>query len=65
MKQGDKSRGDILEAVRKSAKAKAAPGASAARSQDFLFDADGLPDGAVFVQSLPNGAKGAKLGPQW
>jgi len=33
----------LLEAVRKSAAAKAAPGPNAARSQDFLYSDDGLP----------------------
>jgi hypothetical protein len=38
-----KSRRALLEAVRNSAAAKAAPGPSAARSQDFLYGDDGLP----------------------
>ena len=38
-----KSRRAVLEAVRKSARAKAAPGASAARSHEFLYGATGLP----------------------
>jgi prevent-host-death family protein len=33
----------LLEAVRASAAAKASPGPDAARSQDFLYDKDGLP----------------------
>jgi prevent-host-death family protein len=33
----------LLEAVRQSGSAHAAPGPSAARSQDFLYDASGLP----------------------
>ncbi|MBV8746394.1 MAG: type II toxin-antitoxin system prevent-host-death family antitoxin [Xanthobacteraceae bacterium] len=33
----------LLEAVRRSGAAKATPGSSAARSQDFLYDADGMP----------------------
>lgn len=33
----------IIDAVRKSGAAKAVPGESAARSQDFLYDDDGLP----------------------
>lgn len=33
----------VLEAVRASAAAKAKPGPDAARSQDFLYDDDGLP----------------------
>jgi prevent-host-death family protein len=37
------SRLALLEAVRKSAAAKAAPGQNAARSQDFLYGDDGLP----------------------
>jgi prevent-host-death family protein len=37
------SRRALLEAVRASAAAKANAGASAARSQDFLYDDDGLP----------------------
>jgi prevent-host-death family protein len=39
-----KSRRAVLEAVRKAAREKAAPGASAARSQDFLYGANGLPE---------------------
>lgn len=39
-----KSRRAVLEAVRKAAKSKASPGANAARSQDFLYGADGLPE---------------------
>ncbi|MGF7146854.1 prevent-host-death family protein [Sphingomonas zeicaulis] len=38
-----KSRKVLLDAVRASAAAKAAPGSSAARSQDFLYGEDGLP----------------------
>jgi prevent-host-death family protein len=38
-----KSRRAVLEAVREAAKVKAAAGASGARSQDFLYGADGLP----------------------
>ena len=38
-----KSRKVLLKAVRTSAAAKAAPGPSAARSQDFLYGDDGLP----------------------
>ena len=37
------SRLALLVAVRKSAAAKAAPGPSAARSQDFLYGDEGLP----------------------
>ncbi|UPK32540.1 type II toxin-antitoxin system prevent-host-death family antitoxin [Bradyrhizobium sp. 186] len=37
------TRRSVLEAARKSGAAKAAPGPSAARSQDFLFGDDGLP----------------------
>ena len=37
------SRRALLEAVRKSAAAKAAAGPNAARSQDFLYGDDGLP----------------------
>ncbi len=33
----------LLESLRKSARAKAQPGPSAARSQDFLYGEDGLP----------------------
>jgi prevent-host-death family protein len=33
----------IIEAVQASARGKALPGPSAARSQDFLYDEDGLP----------------------
>ncbi len=39
-----KSRRAVLEAVRKSAAAKATAGASAVRSQDFLYGAGGLPE---------------------
>jgi prevent-host-death family protein len=38
-----KSRRALLESVRKSGGAKAKPGPSAARSQDFLYDDAGLP----------------------
>lgn len=36
-------RGRILDEFRKSVAGKALPGESAARSQDFLYDEDGLP----------------------
>lgn len=39
-----KSRRALLHAVRASAAAKAAAGPSAARSQDFLYDENGLPE---------------------
>jgi prevent-host-death family protein len=39
-----KSRRALLEAVRISAAAKASTGPSAARSQDFLYSDDGLPE---------------------
>ena len=39
-----KFRRTLLEAVRTSAAAKAAAGPSAARSQDFLYGDDGLPE---------------------
>ncbi|MCG6122237.1 MAG: type II toxin-antitoxin system prevent-host-death family antitoxin [Microvirga sp.] len=39
-----KSRRTLLDAVRASAAAKAAAGPSAARSQDFLYGDDGLPE---------------------
>ena len=39
-----KSRRALLAAVRTSAAGKAAAGPDAARSQDFLYDADGLPE---------------------
>jgi prevent-host-death family protein len=39
-----KSRRAVLEAVRKAAREKALPGPGAARSQDFLYGADGLPE---------------------
>ena len=38
-----KSRRALLESVRVSGADKATPGPSAARSQDFLYDDDGLP----------------------
>jgi prevent-host-death family protein len=40
---GQEARGALLEAARRSGTAKAIPGPSAARSQDFLYDANGLP----------------------
>ena len=39
-----KSRRALLEAVRASASPKVAPGPSAARSQDFLYGNDGMPE---------------------
>jgi prevent-host-death family protein len=38
-----KARKQLLEALRASGSAKASPGPSAARSQDFLYGGDGLP----------------------
>ena len=38
-----KGRKELLNAVRASGSAKAGPGPDAARSQDFLYDEDGLP----------------------
>src|ERR1700722_18931909 len=38
-----KARRELLEAIRATGSAKASPGASAARSQDFLYGEDGLP----------------------
>ena len=40
---GTEARRKLLEAVRRAGAAKAGAGPSAARSQDFLYDADGLP----------------------
>jgi len=37
------SRRRVLETARRAGAEKAAPGADAARSQDFLYDGDGLP----------------------
>jgi prevent-host-death family protein len=37
------ARGDIIAALQASAAAKITPGPGAARSQDFLYDDDGLP----------------------
>ena len=42
--QDRKSRRALLEAVRASAAAKAAAGPSAARSQDFLYSNNGMPE---------------------
>ena len=42
--QDQKSRRALLDAVRVSAAAKAVSGPSAARSQDFLYGDDGLPE---------------------
>jgi len=39
-----KARRALLEAVRASAATKATPGPTAARSQDFLYGEDGLPE---------------------
>ncbi len=39
-----RARRKLLEAVKASGKAKANAGAAAARSQDFLYGADGLPE---------------------
>jgi prevent-host-death family protein len=38
-----RARKELLEAVRASGSAKASPGPGAARSQDFLYDENGLP----------------------
>jgi prevent-host-death family protein len=38
-----KARRQLMEAISASGAAKATPGPSAARSQDFLYDDDGLP----------------------
>ncbi len=40
---GPAARHALLKAVRQSGAANATPGPSAARSQDFLYDGDGLP----------------------
>jgi prevent-host-death family protein len=40
---GQAERREILEAIRAAGAAKAKPGPSAARSQDFLYGDDGLP----------------------
>jgi len=40
---GRQARRDVLDAVRRSAAGKLAAGPTAARSQDFLYDEDGLP----------------------
>jgi prevent-host-death family protein len=37
------SRGQLIETIRAAAAAKASPGPVAARSQDFLYDDEGLP----------------------
>jgi prevent-host-death family protein len=41
--RGIKARREFLEAISAAGAAKASPGPSAARSQDFLYDDDGLP----------------------
>jgi prevent-host-death family protein len=38
-----RARKELLDAIRASGAAKAKPGPNAARSQDFLYDGDGLP----------------------
>lgn len=40
---GQASRRALIASLRKAAAAKASPGPNAARSQDFLYDEDGLP----------------------
>ena len=40
---GPKGRRALMERVRATAATKALPGANAARSQDFLYDDDGMP----------------------
>ena len=42
-KSSGKSRAELIDAVRAQAAAKATSGATAARSQDFLYDDEGLP----------------------
>jgi prevent-host-death family protein len=42
-KPSARNRAKVIDAVRVQAAAKAAAGASAARSQEFLYDDDGLP----------------------
>jgi prevent-host-death family protein len=42
-KPSAKSRAELIDAVRAQAAAKATAGATAARSQDFLYDDEGLP----------------------
>ncbi len=42
-KMSAKSRAELIDAVRAQAAAKATAGASAARSQDLLYDDEGLP----------------------
>ncbi|WP_086995715.1 type II toxin-antitoxin system Phd/YefM family antitoxin [Rhizobium sullae] len=42
--QDPKSRRALLESVRSAAAEKVTPGPDAARSQDFLYGADGLPE---------------------
>lgn len=39
-----KARRALLQAARKSGRAKARPGPTAARSQDFLYDPSGIPE---------------------
>lgn len=43
-RQDSKSRQNLLQAVRSSTAAKMVTGIDAARSQDFLYGADGLPE---------------------
>jgi hypothetical protein len=42
-KPSAKSRAELIDAVRARAAARATAGATAARSQDFLYDDEGLP----------------------
>ena len=39
-----KTRRAVLDAIRRAARAKACPGPSAARSQDFLYGENGMPE---------------------
>jgi prevent-host-death family protein len=43
-KPSAKDKAELIAAIRARAALKAAPGASAARSQDFLYDEEGLPN---------------------
>jgi prevent-host-death family protein len=44
-----KARRDVIQAAREAGAAQAAAGPPAARSQDFLYNEDGLPDGTAVI----------------
>ena len=47
-----KARRGVMEAISRQAAEKAVAGAEAARSQDFLYDAEGLPEAPIADASV-------------